>query len=773
MGGLPEPATGDVPPVHSRLTFWPRLQSFLNPFDWRYEDMTRKNWVQVVIRDTSAGLIVAMMAIPLAMGFAMASGLRPEHGILAGAIAGLVGALFGGSKYNVYGPVAALIPVIAAIMATYKTPDDPFAGHGYLVLICICSGPILIICALLGWGRIGNLVPHSVVVGFSVGIAITIALTQFGEIFGIKTPITGSFLNKLKLLGEHIHEVNGSAMFIGLLTFILIRSLLNISIYIPAPLLAVGIATGLGATIMADHDLTLVKTKYGEIPTDFLRVTPPTLPSWEPSLLLELAYYAFAFAFVCGFESILAARMADRLADNRGTQYNPNREFWGQGLIQTFVPLLNGMPLSGALARTATNIKVGAMTPLAGIMKCVLKLLLAYYLARYLDLVPMACIGGILLWVAVNMVKPKEIKQVWAHNWFHTGLMIYTAVMVVVFDFLTGVLTAMAIYLILFKFLDKPAEKREPAAPRPPAEPTPPTAPAPAFAERILVGFTRPEEDARLAAYAAMVARLGPAREVRFARLMPPGSNGDTTRARMELEASVRAQMSGVPANVALSYDVMAGPLVDQVVGHVADQQIDLLLVGDRRDPAARKALGRRLAMKVPASVWLVPDGAPAAIRRVLVPIDFSDPAADAVRVAASIARRAGAECLALHVYFNEATVTYEEYDEVIRGKEREAFDRFIAPIDLQGVTVSPIFEEGPSVPHAITRVVERTGSDLIVMSTRGRSRSAAILLGSVTEDMIVDTPVPLVAVKHFGAQLGAVRALLGREFWHQGDLRT
>ena len=141
---------------------WHRFKLFLNPFDARYEDMTRSNWLRIAWRDCSAGLLVAMMAIPMAMGFAMASGLRPDHGIVAGAIAGLVGALFGGSKYNVYGPVAALIPVIAGIMLAYRTPDDPYAGHGFLVLICCCSGVILMIVALLGWGRIGNYVPHSI-----------------------------------------------------------------------------------------------------------------------------------------------------------------------------------------------------------------------------------------------------------------------------------------------------------------------------------------------------------------------------------------------------------------------------------------------------------------------------------------------------------------------------------------------------------------------------------------------------------------------------------
>src|SRR5262245_4927011 len=774
MGYQPGPAKDDAAPAKPRESSWDRFRQFLNPFDTRYEDLNRTNWLRVIVRDTSAGLIVAMMAIPLAMGFAMASGLRPEHGILAGAIAGLVGALFGGSKYNVYGPVAALIPVIAGIMAAYRTPDDPFAGHGYLVLICICSGPILMVVALLGWGRIGNLVPHSIVVGFSIGIAVTIALTQFGELLGIKTAITGGFTTKLRLIWENLGQANGSAMFLGLFTFILIRSLLNVSIYIPAPLLAVGAGTLLSATILADDDLTLVKSKYGAIPTDFLSITPPTLPAWDPALVAELAYYALAFAFVCGFESLLAARMADRLADNRGTPYNPNREFWGQGLIQTFVPLLNGMPLSGALARTATNIKLGAVTPLAGIMKCVLKLLLAYFLARYLELVPMACIGGILLWVSVNMVKPKEIKQVWAHNWFHTGLMAYTAIMVIVADFLTGVLSAMAIYLILFKFLDRPAATRVAIAPTPAAEPAEPSpTPAAVVGERLLIGLTRVESDAGLIAYGQMVARLSGARDVRFARLRPVPTDRDPEQARTELRASILPHLRGAPGGAAVPFDVFGAPLLDRLLEHLFDNQLDLLLVSDRCDSAERKSLTRRLAMKAPSSVWIVPDGTPPAIRRILVPIDFSDPAADSVRVALAIARQAGAECLALHVYFNEAMVTYEEYDQVIRGRERQAFDQFIAPIDHAGVPITPLFEEGANVAHAIKRVAEQHAADLIVMATRGRSRSAAILLGSVTEEMILETPIPLLAVKHFGARLGVVGALLGRRFWQQGELHT
>src|SRR5262249_14911459 len=153
-------------------------------------------------------------------------------------------------------------------------------------------------------------------------------------------------------------------------------------------------------------------------------------------------------------------------------------------------------------------------------------------------------------------------------------------------------------------------------------------------------------------------------------------------------------------------------------------------------------------------------------LERILVPIDFSDHSADTLRVATSLARLTGhGECLVLHVYFNEAPATFEEYDQVLRGREDEAYRKFIAPIDCQGVWVTPRFEEGANVPHVINRVAAQRGCDLVVMATRGRSRSASILLGSVTEETITETRVPLLVVKHYGARLGLLQALLDRAF--------
>jgi MFS superfamily sulfate permease-like transporter len=429
-----------------------RLLYYLSPLDGRYDDLVKGNWKLNVMRDFTAGLIVAMVAIPLAMGFAMASGLRPEQGIVGGAIAGLVGALFGGSKYQVYGPTAAFIPVIAGIMATYNL--------GFLILASLIAGAILMLMGVARLGRLSKLVPHSIVVGFTMGIAVVIALSQIGEVLGFKASLGYGFLDKVTGVVDNIGSVNLYAVALGLLTFAVTKYLLKVSPFIPAPLIALAVATGLSSTLFAGKGLTLIKDKYGAIPTDFFVFNMPAAIPLDANTLLDLAYFVAAIIFVSAVESLLCSRMADRLAENKGTPFNPNKELWGQGLVQILIPLFNGFPHTGALARTATNIKVGAISPLAGIFKAVLKLLLAAFLAKYLELVPMASIGGILLFVSTAMVKPAEVKEALAMSRFHVGLMIFTAVMVVVTDFLTGVLSAIAIYAVGY-FIGKRIEDRQ------------------------------------------------------------------------------------------------------------------------------------------------------------------------------------------------------------------------------------------------------------------------------------------------------------------------
>ncbi len=301
--------------------------------------------------------------------------------------------------------------------------------------------------------------------------------------------------------------------------------------------------------------------------------------------------------------------------------------------------------------------------------------------------------------------------------------------------------------------------------------------------QQLMVALAHSNADISLIRYAAMVARLGTATKVQFVHVLPNSAKTSAApehdRVLAELQAQVQPHFSGVYTTAQISYDVLPGPLLDQLLAYAADKQVDLLLVGHGLEAPGRRPLARRLAMKAPCSVWMVPQGSPAALRRILVPIDFSEQSADTMRVANSMAALSGhagtgqADCFALHVYFNEAVITYEEYDQVLRGQEQQAYRQFMAPINCQGVEVTPGFEEGVNVAHVISRVAERYEIDLIVMATRGRSRSAAILLGSVTEEMIMETRVPLLAVKHFGARLGVLQALLDRRFRHKGGVHT
>jgi SulP family sulfate permease len=444
-----------------------RLKLFFTFNDARWEDLTKDSWVKTVYKDFSAGLIVAMTAIPMSMGFAIAMGMRPEHGIIAGALACVIGRTFGGSKYQVYGPTAAFIPVIAALITKYSNPaiGGSFEqAHGFLVLVSIIAGIALIIMGILGFGKYAKLVPNSIIVGFTIGIAIAIALTNLEDILGVESfkeflgqdeDIKGGLFHNLYLAFQNFNIINPWSILIGLSTFVITKGLLRISIFIPGPVIAMVTATLLASTVLADKGLILVKDLYGSIPNNFFVFTPPSLPGMSPSIIIDILYFVGAIVFVSGVESILCSSMADKLAENKKTPFNPDKEFFGQGLVQIITPLVQGFPCTGALARTATSIKAGAKTPMAGYFKAILKLTMAYFLAQYLELIPMACIGGILVWVASNMIKPSEIKEIKHAGKFEFSMMLYTAVMVPVTDFLTGVLSALIIYFIVKKFFQR------------------------------------------------------------------------------------------------------------------------------------------------------------------------------------------------------------------------------------------------------------------------------------------------------------------------------
>jgi SulP family sulfate permease len=768
---------------------WQRLKAFNTFWDSRFEDLTRENWIKTTYRDLSAGLIVALTAIPMAMGFAMAMGLRPEQGIIAGALACLIGRTWGGSKYQVYGPTAAFIPIIAALMQKYgEAGGGTFAeAHGFLVFVSVIAGIILMLMGVFGLGKYAKQVPNSIIVGFTVGIAVAIALSNLESILGIESfkdilgqdeDMSGGLLHNLALAYSNLDKINIWSVTLGLMTFILTKGLLRISIFIPAPLLAIGASTLLAATAFADKGVILVRDIYGAIPNNFFVFTPPVMPGLTAGVAVDILYFVAAIVFVSAVESLLCSSMADRLADNRKTPFNPDKEFWGQGLVQIITPMVNGFPCTGALARTATSIKAGAVTPLAGYFKGIFKLTLAYYIASYLELVPMACIGGILLWVASNMIKVSEIKEVLAHNKFHAGLMVFTAVMVPVTDFLTGVLSALVIYFVARRFVDKPAEAKKPAEKAAAAIPQQGMVSTPGCFSSVTVPLTMTEADDYLLRYAAHLAGLGIAKEFHFVHVVTPhdrAGSGSAPDALKHMNQAVENVFEASLQQVKVNYRVMGGPnRIDTLVRFVLTAKSDLILLGHRKNRTGQRSLARRLAMITSCSVWMVPEDCSPQIQRILVPVDFSPPSADALSQATAIARTHHIpECLAVHVFFDESVIRYDEHEEIMHGEEEAAFARFMAPIDTHGVRVQPVFEESINIARAILRQAEEYKADLIVISTRGHSRAATILLGSATSQVMAESQIPVLAIKHFGDQLSLRESLIASRFWEHKDPKT
>lgn len=766
-----------------------RLKLFNTFFDSRWEDLTRDTWIQTTYRDFSAGLIVALTAIPMAMGFSMAMGLRPEQGIIAGALACAVGRTWGGSKYQVYGPTAAFIPLIAGLVTKYGEASGGTlqSAQGFLVLVSIIAGVILMLMGVFGLGKYAKLVPNSIVVGFTVGIAAVIALTNVEDILGLENfkdllgqdeNITGGILHNITLAYSNLNLVNGWSVLIGLGTFLLTKYLLRISIFIPAPLIAIATSTLVAATLLSNKGIVVVGDIYGSIPNHFFVFTPPVLPAMTSGVIIDIVYFVLAIVFVSGVESLLCSSMADRLADNRKTPFNPDKEFWGQGLVQIIVPLVNGFPCTGALARTATSIKAGAVTPLAGYFKAVLKLALAYYIASYLELVPMACIGGILLWVASNMFKPAEIKEVLNHNKFHAGLMVYTAIMVPMTDFLTGVLSALVLYALLFKFLDKPVKREQEHLVEVTGEMQKIIA-APGRFNCVTVPLSMTDEDAELLHYASTLAARDIAKEFHFVHMIPPQKQPMPSKQEESIKQRIYEEVGKyfdtAIERLTLSAHVMSGvSRLDKLIEYTVTSNSDLILLGHRKSRTGQRSLGRRLAMVTKASVWMVPEKTARDIKRIIVPIDFSKPSADSLSQATALAKLYGlSEVIAVHVYFDFSTIRYEEHIAEVKWHEQHAFEEFLAGIDTHGISIKPEFVESSLPANAILRKAKELEGDLIVISTRGHSNAVMILLGSVTSQVMADSPIPIVAIKHFGDQLGLLDTLIANRFWERSDPKT
>jgi len=279
----------------------------------------------------------------------------------------------------------------------------------------------------------------------------------------------------------------------------------------------------------------------------------------------------------------------------------------------------------------------------------------------------------------------------------------------------------------------------------------------------MLVAIGATDADANLLQYAAMLERLIPGLTIHGVHIAATDQTPPPPCFLHDRYSSVLPKAS---------WEIIHGDVLDCLIDCAASRGADVVLLG-HSGRHGKRSLARRLAMKAPCSVWMVPDGSPPSLKAILAPVDLSKPSADTLDLATALAERAGLdECCALHIYFNDALVTFEEFEEVLIENKEKAFDLFVAPINLHGVQARPLFIESAHVAQTIVSIAKERRFDLIVMGTRGRSASAAVLLGSETEQVIIDTTVPLLAVKHRGARLRLRQALADERVHRRSDQR-
>lgn len=251
------------------------------------------------------------------------------------------------------------------------------------------------------------------------------------------------------------------------------------------------------------------------------------------------------------------------------------------------------------------------------------------------------------------------------------------------------------------------------------------------------------------------------------------GTAGDKAAARRALRSRLPAPLSALEAAGRAEVHVAYGDPLETILAASVEGQADLVLLGSEAPGLGRRALVRRVAMKAPCSVWMAPHGSTLNLERVLIAVDFSRRSADVLDVGTALAALAGADrCQALHVRFDPSVVRRDGFEEVRLGMEQDAFALFAARVDFHGTEVTPLFEEGRDVAKTVLRVAEERQAGLVVMGTRGRTRASALLLGSETEHVLLDSPRPVLAVKHFGSRLRLIEALMDPRFRDRPGVR-
>ena len=351
----------------------------------------------ILLADLIAGVTVGLVALPLAMAFAIASGLPPQNGIYCAIIAGFTVSALGGSRVQIGGPTGAFVVVVSGIVAAH--------GIEGLLMCTLMAGVILILLGITGLGTAVKFIPRPVVIGFTNGIGVLIASTQIRDLFGLRiAQVPGEFLARMRVFAAGADTASVTATAVGASTIAAILVLRAVSRKIPGSIIV--LLVGSAVAFVAALPLETIGSRFGAVPGGWPRLHAP---AFRPDLLLTLLSPALTVAMLGAIESLLSAVVADRMA---GDRHDPNVELTAQGIANVLSPLFGGLPATGAIARTATNIRSGARTPVAGMAHAVTLLLILLFAAPLTRHVPLAMLAGILLIVAYDMGEWREIPDV-------------------------------------------------------------------------------------------------------------------------------------------------------------------------------------------------------------------------------------------------------------------------------------------------------------------------------------------------------------------------
>jgi sulfate permease, SulP family len=388
-----------------------------------------------LLHDAAAGVTVGLVALPLAMAFAIASGVAPIAGLSCAIVAGFLISALGGSRTQIGGPTGAFVVVVSGIVARY--------GLDGLMTCTLLAGILLILLGVTGMGTVIQFIPRPVVIGFTNGIAVLIASTQIKDFFGLQIPeVPGEFLSRARVLAAHWSTLDSTTAAIAGCSLAAIVALRRIDNRIPGTVMVL-----IGATATAwwlGFSVETIQTRFGGLPAGLPRIQ---FPSIRPDLILTLLSPAITVAMLGAIESLLSAVVADRMT---GDKHNPNMELVAQGVANVASPLFGGLPATGAIARTATNIRSGAGTPVAGMIHALTLLLVLVFAAPLAGHIPLSVLAAILMTVAYNMGEWREIPGIVRLGLSSSLVWLITFTLTVLADLTVAVEAGMILAALMF-----------------------------------------------------------------------------------------------------------------------------------------------------------------------------------------------------------------------------------------------------------------------------------------------------------------------------------